>query len=178
MSEEENMKKVLAAALLTVFLFPAGGCASMKKKFIRKTPEKIVRPIAVTEQEFAKPYTNKYYYAKHFNSWKVWHDELLASIGGNGKKERRSAGESAAQLEEMMRYLAEPKRGELGRHLATVKAVTADLFEGSRYGGAEEAARTKLERVQRVVSSRFYYEKVAAFVIPDAIDLGEEAAVP
>ena len=164
----------LLVALMSISAL--AGCATMKKKFIRKKPERQVRPVIYTEEKFVKQYSNKYYYTTHFNNWKTWQDELLNSMTANDKRDERAMQEVLINLEKMQNYLAEPKKTELSRQAADVHKA-ADAMEAG--GSLSDASiRLKLERTRRIINGGFYTDKVKDFIVPDTVDLGPAEAAP
>lgn len=160
------MKKFAALAVVVTLALSMGGCATAKKKFIRKKKEEVVRPVVFTEQAFVKEYTNKFYYIKHFNNWKTWNDELIDYLGRNAKRERRSFDEMISNLTSMLNYLKEPKRAELEAEIEKVNQLKDRLgaFTGR---GADLSVRSDLESMRRTIYAKFDYEGVKEFVIPD-----------
>jgi hypothetical protein len=171
------MKRTARRTAWVLFLAAAlclpGGCATAKKKFIRKRAEPVVRPVVYTQDEDFRQYSNKYHYTTHFTYWKTWHSEFLATLGENAKREERAAEEAIGHLEGMSHYLLEPKKGELEAQIAILRQV----LSGLRTRGSQTFV-SKLERVYRVVNTNFSYERVKAFIAPDDVDLGAPSGAP
>lgn len=161
------LKMVVVALVLAV---GAGGCATVKKKFTRKKGETEVRPVVYTEKEYVKPYTNEYYYTNNYNMWKIWHEELVKSIGGNAKHLERAAAEAVARLKEMQGYLEEPKKAELGEQIAQVEAAAkhVQISAGAAQGGQ---SATTLDKCYRVIKAKFYTDDVKPWIKKDEIVL-------
>ena len=158
-------------ALALALALGAGGCATVKKKFTRKTTAVETRPSVYTEKEFIKPYTNEYYYTNSYNLWKVWQEELIKSIdGANSKSSARSADEAVARLKEMQEYLEEPKRGELGEQIRQIQSASADVRQGI---SAAQMGQVKfvLEKTLRVIKTNFYTDDVKPWLKKDDIAL-------
>ena len=103
------MKKLFAWMLIATMVATLSGCATVKKKFKRRKKQEITRPVVYTEKEFIKPYSNAYYYASHFNMWKVWQEELIKFLDGTAKKRKRAGVEVKNHLADMKSYLVEEK---------------------------------------------------------------------
>ena len=149
----------------------AGGCATVKKKFTRKTEAVDTRPVVYTEKEYVKPYTSEYYYTNSYNLWKVWQEELIKSIaGGNSKSSARSADEAVARLREMQNYLEEPKRAELGEQIRQIESASADVRQGI---SAAQMGQVKfvLDKTLRVIKTNFYTDDVKPWLKKDEIVL-------
>ena len=165
-----KLKRLLTLVLLACVASSFIGCATAKKKFIRKRPDKAVQPVMYTEEEQVQKYSNKYQYTTHFTYWRTWHSELLAYLGQNTKREKRAAEEAVGHLDGMKRYLTEPKKSELETEIAVLKDALVTIERGM--SGQRVNLTQKLERSQRVINSDFQFEKVKAFIVPDQVDLG------
>jgi len=159
------MKKATATIVMVAIAFAFTGCATAKKKFIRKKDQKIIRPVVYTQEEYQKEFTNKYYYQSHFTYWKIWHEELLSYLGKNQKRQERSINEILSNLTDMRSLLSEPKHSELDAHIQELEQVSERIQAGRR--GITE--RSRLEGIKRLIANNFYYEKVADSVLPDQV---------
>jgi hypothetical protein len=164
------MKRWISLSLVLAMALTAGGCATVKRKFTRKSTQGPARPVVYTEKEYIKPYTNEYYYTNNFNMWKVWQEELLGAIGGNSKHIERSGQEAVARLKEMQGYLIEPKASELGEQIAQVDGAARVLQRISSNTNAGDAKFT-LEKTLRVIKSKFYTDDVKLWIKKDEIKL-------
>jgi len=150
-------------ALLSVSM---SGCASLQKKFTRKKEPRTVQPVIYTEKEYVKPYSNKYYYQTHHSQWRTWHSELLKSLGGNVKRERRSISEAIGQLDQMLKYIHEPHREELASEIQNMKQIEARLSVLPGHG-REVNLKRKIEKSYRNINSRFSYSAMKDHLVPD-----------
>lgn len=168
------IKRKSAAALLLLSLFLGSGCATVQKKFTRKKkePAHIPSVVYIEQGAYQKKYSNDYYYRTHFTLWKSWHSELVDNIGGNHKKVLRAAEESLSHLTELNQYLVPAKQAELKPLIDSLSAVE-NKIEDNRYSKSDESGfRAELEKIQRIVSNNFYYDKVKEQVISEAVELG------
>lgn len=165
----KRMGTILTAVLLAAAV-GVSGCATVKKKFTRKKDEQDVRPVVYVEKDYAKPYTNEYYYSNNFSMWKVWHEELIGSIGGNEKRRDRAAAETLSRLKEMQNYLEEPKYSELGEQISQLERAVGNIKNGvsdSRGG----QAMFVIEKTLRVIKADFYTDDVKNWLKKDEITL-------
>ncbi len=171
------MKKGVVAVLILSLVFSLAGCASVQKKFTRKKKEKYQPSVIFLEETtYQKKYSNDYYYKTHFTMWRTWHDELIQQLGGNSKKLRRCAQETYNHLTEMNRYLTPEKQGELQPILNTVAQITKRIDNGTVSSSEIGTVRVELEKMRRLVTNDFYYDKVKDFLMPDVVDLGSAPA--
>ncbi len=167
------MKRGLWLFVLVTALLGFSGCASVQKKFTRKKKEPLHVPTAIYLEggPFKKKFSNEYYYKSHYTLWKSWHSELIDDIGGNNKKAARSAQEALGNLTELQQYLVPAKQEELKPYLEELtkikERVEANTYAESEIGGVH----TDLERILRLVSSNFYYNKVKDELVPESVDL-------
>lgn len=166
----QTLRSAMCAALAATLVLGGAGCATVKKKFTRKKNVQEVRPVVYTEKEFTKPYTNDYYYTNNFNMWKVWHEELLKTIGGNAKSSRRAGEEAVARLKEMQTYLEEPKFTDLGVLISQVERAVTDIQNGVSDASGGQAKFT-LEKTLRLIKSGYYTDDVKAWIKKDEIVL-------
>ena len=159
-------RRLVGTCVTLTLVVSLAGCAGVPQKFTRKQKPREIKPVAVSQQPYAKEFTNKYYYTMHFTHWKTWQTEMLKEIGGNAKRRERTAQEVLSNLEEMQKLLLEPKRSELGRDIDTVRGAVKTLVD-DKSQAAQGRARMQLERTLRTISSGFYYGKVAVSVLPD-----------
>lgn len=177
--QHSSYRAIKAIALLVAALAASNalcGCATMKKKFIRKKPERVIQPVVYTEDKFVKQYSNKYYYSTHFSNWRTWHDELLNSMSDNTKRQERAVQEALMNLQSMQKQLISPKKEELGAQIAEVREAAALLESGK--SASDASVRLKLERTRRVINSGFYYDKVKDFIPAETVDLGAAEPTP
>ena len=168
------MKKKFIYGMMFFLILQGTGCGSLPKKFIRQkpTPAHTAAVVYMEKGPYQKKFSNEYYYKMHYTLWKTWQGEILDNLGGNAKKLQRSAEEAYSHLDQMGRYLDPEKKAQLQALSDELKRFV-DKFENSNYSRSEEASmKSDLERIQRLVSNDFYYDKVKPDILPDNVDLG------
>jgi len=154
--------------LIIVMVISLGGCATAKKKFVRKKKSGPAQRAMYTEKEFVKTYSNEYYYSSHFSMWKVWHDDLIGLLEGNKKSRQRAADETLNHLYEMKKYLNEEKALELQIEIDRVQIAVGRLVGGKPN---ISSIRFTLEKSLRLIRSRFFTGDVKEYIKPDEIRL-------
>ena len=169
------MRKWVGVFLAFILMMNAAGCASVQKKFTRKKKVPSHTPAVVYLQEgpYQKKYSNDYYYKTHFTFWKSWQDELINQLGGNNKKVSRAAQEALSNLQEMNQYLNPAKQEELKPQLDALAKITQRIESGGYSDSELGGIRVELEKIRRIVSNNFYYDKIKDDLLSDTIDLGE-----
>lgn len=172
------MRKWFWILLIALMVFDAAGCATVQKKFTRKKKEPKHVPTAIYLQEgpYQKKYSNAYYYKSHYTFWKSWHEDLLKQLGGNHKKVARCAQEASGHLNEMYQYLVPEKQSSLKPQVDALNKI-AKQIESRQFTQSEEGPMlVELQKIKRIVSNDYYFNKVQNDLLPDKIDLGDEAA--
>ena len=171
------MKKTIIFLLLAAAMIDVAGCASVQKKFTRKKkePTHIAAAVYFEEGPYQKKYSNAYYYKTHYTMWKSWQDDLINGMGGNRKKTQRNAEEALNHLTEMSHYLMPEKEKTLEPRLEDMTRLVKKIEVGS-YANSENAdLRVELQKIKRLVSNDFYYDKVANQILPDTVNVGTPA---
>lgn len=173
-------RKTISLFLCAVLLFQLAGCASVQKKFTRKKkePKHVAATLYFEEGPYQKKYSNVYYYKTHYTLWKTWHEDLTKGIGGNRKKTQRNYEETLNHLAQMRNYLNPEKQKKLDPLLEEVRGFARKFQTGAYARSEEPGVRTELQKIKRLVSNDFYYEKVAAQILPDSVNLSTPAAAP
>ena len=176
------MKRMLNVFLAVLLVTELTGCATVQRKFTRKKkePKHIAAAVYLEEGPYQKKYSNDYYYKTHFTLWKTWQDELLNQLGGNSKKVARCAQEAYGNLVEINRYLIPEKQAELKPYLDSMTKISQQLEDGTISQSEEGGVKVELEKIKRVVSNNFYFEKVKDKLVSETVDLGtpEPASTP
>ncbi len=169
------MKKQFIGFMIMIFTMQLVGCASVQRKFIRKKkePQHVHAAIYYEPVGYQKKFSNAYYYKTHFMFWRSWQADLIEDLkSGNQKRMNRSAQESFSHLTQMNQYLKPEKQTELKPMIDSL-ADAKQKIEGGRVSSSSESIlRGDLEKIRRVVSNDFYYDKVKEDVLPDNVDLG------
>jgi len=164
------MKKFFAWMLIATMVATLSGCATVKKKFKRRKKQEITRPVVYTEKEFIKPYSNAYYYASHFNMWKVWQEELLKFLDGTAKKRKRAAAEVKNHLADMKSYLVEEKAVGLQSEIDKIERAIRQL-KAAAPGSNVSRIRSALERGLRRIRATYEPRDMKEFIKSDEIEL-------
>lgn len=172
------MRKNIVWVLMLVVLFQLAGCATVQKKFTRKKKEPAHKPAVIYTEEgpYQKKYSNDFYYKTHYTMWTTWHDEVLNQLGGNGKRLARAAEETMSHLNEMSHYLDPTRQAQLKPYQDSLNQICQKLSSRSHSKSDEPGIRTEMERLRRVISSNFYYDKIKDSMVTDKVDLGTDAS--
>lgn len=172
------MKKTTMGIILVLVVMEIAGCASLptalQRKFTRKPKEGVHTPAAIYIQQgdYQKKYSNDYYYKTHYTMWREWQGELIDQLGGNSKKVSRCGQEALNHLTEMNRYLVADKQAELKPLIDSLSQIVHKLENGVASKSELGGIRVELEKIRRIVSNDYYFEKAKSSLVPDTVDLG------
>ena len=167
------MKKKLYLFAAFFLILSLSGCETLPRKFIRKKPKPEHTPsvVYIEKGAYQKKFSNEYYYKTHFTLWKTWEDEILSNLGGNSKKVSRAMEEGYSHLDQMSRYLKPEKQAALKPFLEETKRMLDRYRNGNDSRSAILSMKNDFERLKRLISNDFYYDKVKADILPESVDL-------
>ena len=155
---------------LSVLLVSVGGCASLRKKFVRQKKK------AAQEEEFIPVLDPTDYapavvsaeerYAYHYSLWKVWYRDLVENIEHkkSDKKQKYLLGQVVVQLEEMGKRLGEEKRKELNVFIGEWEAIRA-FYEKPAPMRSASSLKRKIEASAQKIRQQFNPDAVRVFLI-------------
>jgi GH15 family glucan-1,4-alpha-glucosidase len=153
--------------MAVIFTLNLAGCAQVQRKFTRK--KKLTK---IPHYHPVRPYEKSpvpELYQKHYVYWQSWHSELLQVIGDNYKKDRRCISEAISNLRDMQTMLVPEKSAELGKIIAKLETVRAEIEKGGPSGYNTVYLRDILESQGCKVTTKFRYVKVKdCLVVGDA----------
>ncbi len=167
------MRNKWHVVMIFFLILSLSGCETLPKKFIRKKPKPEHTPsvVYIEQGPYQKKFSNEYYYKTHFTLWKTWQDEILSNLGGNSKKVTRAMEEGYSHLDQMNRYLKPGKQTELKPLLDETKQTMDKYKSGNDSRSAVLSMKSDFERLKRLISNDFYYDKVKADILPESVDL-------
>lgn len=167
----KNGRKIL---LWTLVIINLAGCATMQRKFTRKAkePKHTASVIPIEQGPYQKKFSNEFYYKSHFTLWKTWQSELIDSFGENRKKVARAGQEALSHLNDMRKYFLPEKQSELDVQIRDLEKIVKKTDAGIDSASEIGPLRMDLEKIRRVVSANFYFDKVKDQMAPETVDLG------
>jgi hypothetical protein len=148
----------------------AGGCTSLRKKFVRQKKK------AVQQEEFIPVLDPVDYapavvsaeerYAYHYSLWKVWHRDFVENIDHkeSDKKQKYVLGQVVAQLEEMSKWMADEKRRELNASIGEWEAILA-FYEEPVQVRSMSSLKRKIEANAQKIRQQFNPDAVRGFLV-------------
>jgi uncharacterized protein YceK len=166
-------KRALWGVTVFAVIVNLAGCASVPKKFIRKKkePKRIASVVYLEEGPYQKKFSNDYYYKTHYSLWSTWHDEWLNDLGGNQKKLSRASQEASGHLSELSQYLKPEKQKAFEPLLKEAERLAQMSQSGTGVQSQKMTLRVEVEKLKRLISNDFYYEKVKDDLLPDEVAL-------
>ena len=157
------MKKLFVYGLASLLLLSCG-CASLRRKFIRKRKKpKQQEEMVIAPQDYSKQQLSvDIAYMNYYNYWKSWHTELLQFLhmGANAKKIRSCFEQIILNLERMKGLLNEKKASQLDTHITKVLLLQADFEHKVVMRASFERLRHKADMLLSDINRNFASGKV------------------
>ena len=113
--------------IICSLLFTACGCASFRRKFVRKskTEEKKGDVVVAFENYPDAPFAKDLVYKNYLLYWKSWVDELITALGQGGSRKKRidCAEQALSNLSSMQGMLIEERRSGLQKYIDELKDI-------------------------------------------------------
>ncbi|MBL7158229.1 MAG: hypothetical protein ISS91_01840 [Candidatus Omnitrophica bacterium] len=161
----KETRKILVVLLIAVFAIGSTGCASLKKKFIRKkTEEKKPRYYQVRKYDI-KP--SMELYEKHYIYWINWHRDMSQKLGENAKRDRLNIQQLVGNLCDMRKILDDEEAARLDPHIKNLRGVEKTV--NTQHLDTGDAARVQniLDRELRIVKREFSPSKMKGHIRDD-----------
>lgn len=158
--------KIFLATFTFYFLLSTSlcGCASFKKKFVRK-PKDIEKPTPIMHtKDYTQEYPNILLYKKHYLFWRYWQEELINSLGSNRKKEFRCARSALDELKALGNYLIPEGKESLAPYIAELESITKQILSKRLIGSQVSKLKRELEKHKRNVQRSFFYKDVEKWI--------------
>jgi len=171
----KNFSKRIAMILFVgIVAINLSGCATLKKKFIRKKPPTKVSPVLVP-QDYKGIYPNSVLYSNHFNYWRTWTEDLIDCIDtrGSNKREILASARAVEDLQRMQDLLTGEKKEELSKYIKFYQEVQKKFEAGQPDEINASRLRSDLESRRRVIIRKFEPKEVKNYIIKE-----EEAVKP
>ncbi|MFH1791670.1 MAG: hypothetical protein ABH885_06800 [Candidatus Omnitrophota bacterium] len=157
-------RRVFVLMLAAVFCAGAmTGCASLRKKFIRKKKEKEETPQYLGIKEY-KVTPSIELYKKHYIYWRSWNTEINENLGDNPKNDLVCIRQMIGNLEDMRGMLVDEKGNELDRHIDTLKGIEKDMSAGRITPGQKTRVQRVLKKEFMMVKINFTYTKMEPYM--------------
>lgn len=164
---ENKFKEMCKLLLIFALVISVGGCASFKKKFVRK-PKETEKPTPIVHtKDYTQEYGNLLLYEKHYLFWKYWQEELintLSSKSSNRKKEIRSSHSALDELKALGNYLNPEGAKLLAPYIIELENITKRLLSRKHIGSQVSKFKRELEKHKRNVQRTFFYKDVEEWI--------------
>jgi len=157
-----GQKRFSKTVLVCFLCLSCIGCATLRKKFIRKKKMEDKRsPIIVgyddqelleKEADIEGVYKHRYFF------WKTWHLELTNRLDMNYKKRSLCFDNTLKKLSDVKASLNEAKSTELEQSITKLKALETAIKKPRRLSTTEfHRTKRRLEQIRRHIEGRFSY---------------------
>ncbi len=166
-------RNCLKLILIVVLITNLGGCAELRRKFIRKKkPKKEEFSFYRPEEYKAKPPHERY--QEHYILWHNWHLDLERMEGTSHLRDMRSLDESLRHLTAMRDLLEEEKAKELDVQVKHMETVKEKIKKTKKDVVKDPHSRKVIERVERIIINSFTYNRMKDYIKSDDSGLGEK----
>lgn len=156
--------RFLTYVLISIFFISFAGCAGLQRKFTRKKKKEEKPAPVITTYDYAKDLRVVELYKKHFLYWKTWQGELIERMDAAYKKRIECYDHALMNLEEMEKYLAEPKAKELKPFIEKIMSIDPGIRKKNLSKSEKNKMRSLLEKTMRRIDKGFSYSKVKDFL--------------
>ncbi len=160
------MIRAACVALVVLLAVQSAGCASLQRKFTRKTKKKTITPKFYAEGS-GETRPNLELYMTHYMYWKTWHEDIVQNAGENAKRDRMAVTEMIGSLADMKRYLSDEKAAELQGRIEVVTDLSERALAYRGTAAGMENLKRKLDNERARIVRGFYYKKVKDHILPD-----------
>jgi len=163
-----SLKKAVPVLLLVCMCMSMTGCETLKKKFVKKHPQKKVTPV-MYPQDYKGVYTNDVLYNNHFNYWRTWTEDLIDCLKtkGSSKREVLAATRAVEDLQRMQDLLNSPKKEELEKYVKFYESVRMKVGLGQPTDVQASRLVGDLDSRRRVIMRLFETKTVKPFIISE-----------
>ena len=161
---EAEFKKICKLLVIFTLIIGLTGCASFRKKFVRK-PKKVEKPTPIMQtKDYTQEYSHILLYKKHYLFWKYWQEELINSLGSNRKKERRCARAALDELKTLGGYLNSEGKERLAPYIAELEIISKEVLSKKPIGSKLTKLKRGLEKHKRNVQRSFFYKDAEKWI--------------
>ncbi|MDD5424547.1 MAG: hypothetical protein PHR74_04640 [Candidatus Omnitrophica bacterium] len=163
-----SLKKAVPVLLLVCMCMSMTGCETLKKKFVKKHPQKKVTPV-MYPQDYKGVYTNDVLYNNHFNYWRTWTEDLIDCLKtkGSSKREVLAATRAVEDLQRMQDLLNSPKKEDLEKYVKFYESVRKKVELGQPTDVQASRLVGDLDSRRRVIMRLFETKTVKPFIISE-----------
>lgn len=164
---ENKFKEICKLLLILALAISVSGCASFKKKFVRK-PKETEKPTPIVHtKDYTQEYGNLFLYEKHYLFWKYWQEELINTLNSkhsNRKKEAKCSYSALDELKTLSNYLNPEGKKILAPYIAELENITQRLLSRKPVNSRVSKFKRELEKHKRNVQRIFFYKNVEEWI--------------
>jgi len=170
-----KLKTILILSALCFLLSTSlCGCASFRRKFVRKPKKEKKIEVIVRTQEYKAKYSIEEAYKKYFLFWRNWHEEMINLLkdpqDGNRKRRIFAARKTVENLEQMHKLLLPGKQAGLEVYISELKDIAGQLEKYNLRAGQKLRIESVLEKQRRRIQREFAYRHVQEYLIRENIN--------
>lgn len=160
------MRKFLSVALIFFILFGACGCASLRKKFVRKRRKDAAPPLYLELKDYPHVPTQDMYH-QYWLFVRGWLDELRLSIeeDSNKKRQLKAADEALMNFEQIVYFFNEQGKeiiAPLKQELVSIRETVHDPYFSSSMNTTIIVRR--ISKAKREFERDYTYDKASIWL--------------
>jgi hypothetical protein len=159
------MKKILIWFLFLGIVLSLNGCATLRRKFVRKKKKKEGQKVILALEDYDKLIDYHELYKKHYLLWQYWHDELIGSLEKNYKKQRVCADQVLEHLNALKKYITPDKAEILIGYIQRVEKIRNRLYGRSLNEIERARISRELEKLKRLIDKEFRYSEIKSYIV-------------
>ena len=161
--------------LFVVIVLSLSGCATLKRKFVRKEKKKEEQKVILALEDYDKFIDYHELYKKHYLLWQYWHDELISSLERNYKKQRVCADQILEHLTALQKYITPDKEEVLEGYIQRLEKIRARLYGRSLNDIEKARISRELEKLKRLIDKEFRYSEIKSYIIVPPSHSGQDS---
>jgi hypothetical protein len=159
------MRRILLILIGLTLILGLSGCATIKRKFTRKKKKENKPEVILALEDYDKFIDYHELYKKHYLLWQYWHDELIASLEKNFKKQRQCVEQSLEHLRALGKYITEEKKELLNTYVERLEEIREKILKRRLNPIERDRISRELQKLKRLIDKEFRYSEIKAYIV-------------
>jgi len=159
------MRRKFLWFLFAVAVLSLSGCATLKRKFVRKKKKEEKQKVVLALEDYDKLIDYHELYKKHYLLWGYWHDELISALEKSYKKQRVCIDQVLEHLDSLKKYITPEKASLLEEYISRLEKIRKRLYGRSLNDIEKDRISRELEKLKRLIDKEFRYSEIKSYII-------------
>jgi len=169
------MRRKFLLCLFAVAVLSLSGCATLKKKFVRKKKKKEEQKVILALEDYDKLIDYHQLYKKHYLLWEYWHEELISALEKSYKKQRVCIDQILEHLNSVKKYISPEKASLLEEYISRLEKIRKRLYGRSLNDIEKARISRELEKLKRLIDKEFRYSEIKSYIIVPPSHSGQDS---